>query len=98
VGPAPAALREQFGVEELPKQLARGRGCAACNDTGFRGRTAIYEFLMVDEPIQQLILRRASAGDIRRMAQQAGMRTLRQDGWLKIIAGLTTPEEVLRVT
>ena len=109
VGQAPTTLREQFGVEELPKQLAHGRGCAVCKGTGFRGRTAIYEFLMVEEAVQQLILRRASAGDIRRMAQQAGppaadgsrragMRTLRQDGWLKIVAGLTTPEEVLRVT
>lgn len=85
-------------MEEVPAQLAHGRGCAECNGTGYRGRTAIYEFLMVEEAVQQLILRRASAGDIRRMAQQAGMRTLRQDGWLKIVAGLTTPEEVLRVT
>jgi len=104
------ALREQFGVRDLPKTLKRGRGCPTCKGTGYRGRTAIYEFLVVDEPIQRLILQRASSHEIARAAQQhgpsapsggagrAGMRPLRQDGWLKIAQGITTPQEVLRVT
>ena len=108
--PAPPALREQFGVRDLPKTLKRGRGCPTCKGTGYRGRTAIYEFLVVDEPIQRLILQRASSHEIARAAQQhgpsapsggagrAGMRPLRQDGWLKIAQGITTPQEVLRVT
>jgi type II secretion system protein E len=108
--PASPALREQFCVRDLPKTLKSGRGCPTCKGTGYRGRTAIYEFLVVDEPIQRLILQRASSHEIARAAQQhgppalsgsagrAGMRTLRQDGWLKIAQGITTPQEVLRVT
>ncbi len=96
--PAPPALREQFEVKDLPRTLKRGRGCPTCKGTGYRGRTAIYEFLVVDDPIQQMILKRASSHEIRRAAQQHGMRALRQDGWLRITQGLTTPQEVLRVT
>jgi type II secretory ATPase GspE/PulE/Tfp pilus assembly ATPase PilB-like protein len=96
--PVSPALREQFGVQQLPRTLKRGRGCLTCKGTGYRGRTAIYEFLVVDEPIQQLILKRASSHEIRRAAQQQGMRALRQDGWLRITQGLTTPQEVLRVS
>ena len=96
--PAEASLREQFGVTELPPTLKRGRGCAACKGAGYKGRTAIYEFLEVDEQIQSLILRRASSHEIVRSAQPRGMRTLRQDGWQKILQGMTTPQEVLRVT
>ncbi len=96
--PAPPALREQFDVKDLPRTLKRGRGCQTCKGTGYRGRTAIYEFLVVDDPIQQMILKRASSHEIRRAAQQHGMRALRQDGWLRITQGLTTPQEVLRVT
>jgi type II secretion system protein E len=95
------SLKEQFGPAiggDLPSQLVQGRGCTACKRTGYKGRTAIYEFLVVDEPIQQLILRCASSHEILRAAQKAGMRTLRQDGWLKIVQGMTTPQEVLRVT
>ncbi len=99
--PAPEGLREQFGVkaEEIPKTLHYGRGCASCKGTGYKGRTAIYEFLVVSEPVQQLILNRASSHDIARAAiASGGMRTLRQDGWQKILRRQTTPEEVLRVT
>ncbi|MBI3321158.1 MAG: type II secretion system protein GspE, partial [Candidatus Omnitrophica bacterium] len=82
-----------------PRSLRYGRGCAACKGTGFKGRTAIYEFLLMTDPIQPLALRRASSHEIAQAAQQFGkMRTLRQDGWLKINRGLTTPQEVLRVT
>ncbi|MBI1991743.1 MAG: Flp pilus assembly complex ATPase component TadA, partial [Candidatus Omnitrophica bacterium] len=93
-------LREEFGVAgELPKALRYGRGCPACKGTGYKGRTAIYEFLVVSEPVQQLILKRASSQEIARVAQQHDrMRTLRQDGWERILKGLTTPQEVLRVT
>jgi len=98
----PAALApdvaEQFGYADVPAVLHRGRGCEGCKGTGYQGRTAIYEFLVVDEAVQALILRRASAGEIARAARQEGMRTLRQDGWRKILQGVTTPEEVLRVT
>ena len=98
--PVEPGLRDQFSLTgPAPATLRVGRGCAACKHTGYHGRTAIYEFLVVTEPIQQLILKRASSHEIAQAAQRlGGMRTLRQDGWLKIQRGLTTPQEVLRVT
>ncbi len=98
--PPQPGLREEFGVTgPLPVVLRYGKGCNNCKGTGYKGRTAIYEFLTVTEQIQQLILHRASSHEIARAAIAAGqMRTLRQDGWQKILKGQTTPEEVLRVT
>ena len=99
--PSEPGLVEEFGLAsgELPATLQYGRGCQACKGTGYKGRTAIYEFLLVSEPIQQLVLARASSHEIAQAAQRTGkMRTLRQDGWSKILRGLTTPQEVLRVT
>ena len=98
--PIDPALRAEFGVtDEMPPSLWRGRGCAACKGTGYKGRTAIYEFLLLSGPIQRLVLSRGSSHEIAHAAQQTGhMRTLRQDGWRKILQGVTTPEEVLRVT
>ena len=98
--PAPPGLREEFQLQgEVPKMLRYGRGCQECKGTGYKGRTAIYEFLALNETVQHLVLRRASSHEIAQAAQQAGkMRTLRQDGWQKIQDGMTTPQEVLRVT
>lgn len=76
----------------------RGAGCHACNQTGYRGRIAICEFLPVEGAISRLILDRASAQEIRAQADAMGMTTLRADGLLKVQAGLTTEEELLRVT
>ncbi len=75
-----------------------GRGCEACAHTGYQGRTGIYELLLMDDTLRQLILRRADAVTIRQAAHEAGMRSLSSDGWDKVRAGLTTPQEVLRVT
>ena len=61
------------------------------------GRTGIYEILLLDEEIKKLILQKASSSMINEQAVKSGMRTLKQDGWEKILKGLTTPEEVLRV-
>jgi len=96
--PCPADLKTQFDVAELPKTLKRGRGCPTCKGIGYWGRTAIYEFLLVHEAVHQLILKRVSAQEILDAAKRHGMRTLRQDGWMKILQGFTTPEEVLRVS
>ena len=98
--PPEPGLREEFGlVGDLPPSFRYGRGCVACKGTGYKGRTAIHEFLLVGEPIQRLVLKRSSSHEITQAAQQFGkMRTLRQDGWQKILQGLTTPQEVLRVT
>ncbi len=76
----------------------RGRGCKECNFTGFKGRTAIYEILVVNRAIRELIIAKASAGQIREVALKEGMKTLRLAGWKKVMEGLTTPDEVMRVT
>jgi general secretion pathway protein E len=82
----------------LPESLSVGQGCPACAGTGYQGRSGIYELLVVDEPIRQLILKRADAVTIRQAAISQGMKTLADDGWAKVAQGLTTSQEVLRVT
>ncbi len=78
--------------------LRIGRGCDACGGTGYRGRTAIVELLSVTEEVKDMILARADAGAIRERAVSGGMALLREDGWAKVRRGVTTIEEVLRVT
>ncbi|HVE78355.1 MAG TPA: GspE/PulE family protein [Gemmatimonadaceae bacterium] len=79
-------------------EVSRGRGCASCRGTGYRGRTGIYEMLVVDEEIRDEFLRRRGTGALRRLALTKGMRPLRADGWRQVVAGMTTPDEVLRVS
>jgi len=79
-------------------ELYEGKGCEQCRFTGYRGRTAIYEIITVNEAIRELILQRASSQQIKQKAVSQGMRTLRQDGLEKVKRGLTTVTEVLRVT
>jgi len=98
--PEPEMLKK---VGITPEQLKggkvyRGKGCPACSGTGYRGRTGIYEILLVSETIRQLIMKKADSVSIGRQAVEEGMKTLREDGARKIIEGITTLEEVLRVT
>ena len=79
-------------------RLRRGKGCDECNRTGFRGRVALYEVMPVREEIKDLVLRGGSALDIKREAMRLGMKTLRQAGLTKVEEGVTTLEEILRVT
>ncbi|MCK4462839.1 MAG: type II secretion system ATPase GspE [Candidatus Omnitrophica bacterium] len=79
-------------------KIYEGKGCESCKYTGYKGRTAIYEILVVSEQIRELILRRVSSEQIKKKAVSLGMHTLRQDGWTKVTRGITTPSEVLRVT
>ncbi len=79
-------------------RLWRGKGCDECRGTGYRGRTGIYELFPITEDVRSLVLRRAPTHELRRHAVQAGMTTLRLDGWAKACQGVTTIEEVLRVT
>lgn len=76
----------------------RGVGCRMCNQTGYRGRVAICEFLPMDGTISDMILARASAHDIRKKADEMGLMTLREDGMRKVESGVTTEEELTRVT
>lgn len=86
-----------INAHEAHFQLFEGKGCEFCKFTGYRGRTAIYEILIVDDAIRELVLRRASVNEIKKAALSSGMRTLFQDGMEKVKMGLTTVSEVLRV-
>ncbi len=79
-------------------QPRKGKGCEECNRTGFRGRVALYEVMPVREEIKDLVLRGGSALDMKREAIRLGMKTLRQAGLTKVEEGVTTLEEILRVT
>ena len=80
------------------KKLWRGRGCGACQNTGYLGRTGIYELMLVDDEVRRLILARVDANSIKSKARDNGMITLQSDGTDKVLAGITTTEEVSRVT
>ena len=79
-------------------KLYRGEGCKDCNNTGYLGRIGIYEMLLVTPSISKLIFGRASAEQIEKQAVTEGMITLKQDGILKALSGVTTIEEIIRVT
>jgi general secretion pathway protein E len=98
---APPEVIEQFELEkytdERPIRLWKP-GSSASNPTGYRGRRAIMEFLVMTDPLRRLVMQRADAGEIERQARAEGMRTMYEDGIAKAVAGITTIEEVLRVT
>jgi general secretion pathway protein E len=81
-----------------PPALRRGRGCDACAGSGYRGRTGIYELLVMSDELRARVVAGAPLDEIRRLAHAQGMVPLRDDGWAKVWAGLTTVEELLRVT
>ncbi|MFT7636489.1 MAG: type II secretory ATPase GspE/PulE/Tfp pilus assembly ATPase PilB-like protein [Candidatus Omnitrophota bacterium] len=85
---------------DLPKDgvYYRGKGCAKCNQTGYKGRVGIYELMIPDRHIRDLVSKRSSIDEIRKQAKTLGMTTLQVDGKAKIKEGLTTIEEVVRVT
>ncbi len=85
---------------EIPRgtTLRRGLGCRACRNTGYRGRIGVYEVMEVNEPVRVALAERASVDDIRRLAVSQGMKTLRDSARLKVLAGITTPEEMLKAT
>jgi general secretion pathway protein E/type IV pilus assembly protein PilB len=86
------------GKEGPPPTLWKGAGCRACRQSGFRGRTGIHELMVTGENIRELVVQRVNAGVIRHEALKLGMTTLRQDGWRKVGKGITTVDEVARVT
>jgi len=98
--PDPEVLKEAgLAMAQLEgKTLYRGKGCPVCSETGYRGRSGIYEILMVSEGIRQLIMKKADSTTIGRAAIEEGMKTLRVDGAHKVTEGITTLEEVVRVT
>ncbi|MHC4515755.1 MAG: GspE/PulE family protein [Planctomycetota bacterium] len=89
----------KLSLDQFPdSRLAIGKGCDECFHSGFAGRTAIYEILPIDSVVQEQIVDKASASEIKRTAIERGLRTLRMDGVVKLLNHLTTPEEILRVT
>ena len=91
-------MSEMTGGNGEVVQAMWGRGCEECAQTGFRGRQGIFELLLMNDPVRQLILKRASADAIKDAAVELGMTTLRDDGWRKVRMGITTVSEVVRVT
>jgi general secretion pathway protein E/type IV pilus assembly protein PilB len=85
-------------VENPNVQLYRGHGCQRCHQGGYKGRKGIFEIFKVDDEIQRMIFENNGARELRIRAREMGMRTLREDGVRKVLAGITTLEEVLRVT
>ncbi|MCD6219448.1 type II secretion system ATPase GspE [Candidatus Calescamantes bacterium] len=98
--PDPSILKEiERAVGTLDgANFVKGKGCPECNMTGYRGRIAIFELLVISEELRRLILSRATSFEIRELARSQGMKLLREDGWIKVYRGITTVEEVLRVT
>jgi general secretion pathway protein E/type IV pilus assembly protein PilB len=82
----------------MPHKLSKGAGCRACRQTGFRGRSGIYELMVTGDTIRDMCVQRVNATAIRTQALKEGMITLRQDGWRKVVLGRTTLDEVARVT
>jgi len=97
--PDSALLEMGFRKDELKGlKVLKPKGCDACNRTGYKGRTAIYEVMKIDDDIREAILKKAQSREIKRMAIEKGMMTLRQAGLAKIKNGITSVEEVLRET
>ena len=100
VTPEKKALKE-IGVsrgELSGATLYQGRGCAECDFTGYRGRMGRFELLVMTDPMKELVLEKRSANVIKELAKDEGMIVLREDGWQKVQNGITSVEEVLRVT
>lgn len=92
-----SALGFPHDPSDVP-MLYKAVGCPACSNTGYRGRVALHEIMTLSDEIESLVVTRSTAGEIRQVAIQQGMVSLREDGWSKVAQGLTTIEEVLRVT
>jgi type IV pilus assembly protein PilB len=86
--------REQIG----DRPFFYGRGCPECNNSGYKGRKGIFEYLRISEPIRQLINERQPTLIIREKARELGMRTIREDGVRNVLDGYTTVDEILRYT
>ncbi|HLW52809.1 MAG TPA: type IV-A pilus assembly ATPase PilB [Candidatus Angelobacter sp.] len=97
--PVQAKIEAGYSPEEAKTvKIFKGRGCTTCNNTGYKGRTGLYEVMEVDDEIRELILVGASAVELKKKAMERGMFTLRRSGLIKIKDGLTTLEEVARET
>lgn len=93
----PKELVSKFGAEDAPAEQMKGAGCAECGGTGYRGRTAIAELLVMDDALREAVAARSSTRELKQVAVERGMRDLLRDGLDKIAAGVTNVEELARV-
>ena len=93
-----AEIADMLGISPEEVQAWKGKGCVECNHTGYSGRIAIYEIFLVDEKIQDMISDHETTSNLRRTSRENGMKTLREDGWIKLSKGMTTIEEISRIT
>jgi type IV pilus assembly protein PilB len=97
--PIPALIQLGFTEEEAPSVKAyKGKGCSVCNGSGYKGRVALYEVMPLKEELKEMILEGASADELKKTSIRLGMKTLRASGLVKIKDGVTTIEEVLKIT
>jgi general secretion pathway protein E len=99
--PPDRSVLKDLGISEgapAGKNISRGKGCAQCDFTGYRGRLGIFEFLTMSDVVKEMVLEKKSTNIIKEKARSEGMTVLREDGMKKVLAGITTVEEVMRVT
>ncbi len=95
--PDPSQLPSDLQLQPGDK-LYRGTGCRECRHSGYRGRFGIFELVMMDDEMREIVVRRGSAGEMFKLARQKGLKTMREDGFMKALRGDTTLEEIVRVT
>jgi general secretion pathway protein E/type IV pilus assembly protein PilB len=93
-----SSVELEAGMPPDIKVFWRGRGCEECRGTGYRGRQGVFELVVVDDAVREMILKHEGANRLKKYAVDHGMKTLREDGWDRVRAGVTTPEEVVRIT
>ncbi len=91
-------LGSQAGIITSDLLIPRAVGCKECRDRGYKGRIGLFEVIMMSEELREMTIQSASASQLKRAAMRLGMKTLREDGWRKVIAGYTTIDEVVRLT
>jgi len=91
-------IDEFFGTDRKSLRIYHGKGCQVCGNTGYHGRLGIFEVMPMTEGLRDLIMQRTDADQLRNLARKEGMKTMIEDGIAKVLAGLTTIEEVLRAT
>ncbi|GBD97421.1 MAG TPA: type IV-A pilus assembly ATPase PilB [Nitrospirae bacterium] len=97
--PEPALIKMGFTKDEAESiKCYRGKGCPACSETGYKGRIALYEVMPVKEEIKEMIIKGATGAELKKTAINSGMQTLRRSGLIKIKEGLTSVQEIMRVT
>ena len=97
LGPIYNLLEDKFKKEGKKMTMPKIVGCEKCNNTGYLGRVAIYEVMPISEKISKLIIEKAAASEIQKQAMEEGMLTMKQDGYVKVLEGVTTIDEVIRV-